>query len=298
MKTGRWEKAEGKAQRALALGPNYGANYFNLASIYLALGRLEAANDIGRQARTKVDIAASVILYWTAFLRQDTGGMQEQINRNTGDPEEEDDLLLYAQSDTEAYRGRLANARNLSLRAVELAQRVYGKEPAAAWQVYAALRESEFGNQKHARAEAEAAMRLAANWKIKAAAALGLARAGDNVGAERLAVQLDQSFPMSVSSLTELGMMYPVYVRGQAYLMERQGKEAVAEFQMFLDHPGIVLNFPLGALAHLGLARAYAMQGDTAKSRAAYQDFLTLWKDADPDIPIFKQAKAEYARLQ
>jgi len=336
MKTGRWEKAEGKAQRALALDPNYGANYFNLASIYLALGRLEAANDIARQARTKVDIAASVILYWTAFLRQDTGGMQEQINRNTGDPEEEDDLLLYAQSDTEAYRGRLANARNLSLRAVELAQRAYGKEPAAAWQVYAALRESEFGNQKHARAEAEAAMRLAANWKIKAAAALGLARAGDNVGAERLAVQLDKSFPMStalqgywlptiraaialnrgnamkaiellqstgpyelgVSSPTELGMMYPVYVRGQAYLMERQGKEAVAEFQKFLDHPGIVLNFPLGALAHLGLARAYTLQGDTAKSRAAYQDFLTLWKDADPDIPVFREAKAEFAKLQ
>jgi len=335
MKTGRWEKAERYAQEALALDPQYGANYFNLASIYLALGRLDAANDIGRQAMTKLDDSARLIPYWIAFLRQDARGMEEQINKNAGGPGEEDDLLLFVQSDTEAYRGRLANARNLSLRAVEVARAV-GKESAAAWQVYAALRESEFGNQKQARAEAEAAMKLAANWKIEAAAALGLARTGDNVGAERLAVQLDESFPMStvlqgywlptiraaialnrgnamkaiellqntapyefgVSSPTELGMMYPVYVRGQAYLLAHQGKEAAAEFQKIIDHRGIVLNEPIGALAHLQLGRAYALQGDIAKSRAAYQDLLTLWKDADPDIPIFKQAKAEYAKLQ
>jgi ATP/maltotriose-dependent transcriptional regulator MalT len=93
-------------------------------------------------------------------------------------------------------------------------------------------------------------------------------------------------------------MMYPVYLRGQAYLLARQGKEAAAEFQKMLDHRGIMLNFPLGALARVGLARAYAMQGDAAKARATYQDFLTLWKDADPDIPILQQAKAEYAKLQ
>src|SRR5206468_7524018 len=83
----------------------------------------------------------------------------------------------------------------------------------------------------------------------------------------------------------------------QAYLMQRNGSAAAAEFQKIIDHRGIVWAIPLGALAHLQLGRAYAMQGDTAKSRAAYQDFLTLWKDADPDIPIFKQAKAEYAKL-
>ena len=92
--------------------------------------------------------------------------------------------------------------------------------------------------------------------------------------------------------------MYPVYLRGQAQLLANQAKEAAAEFQKIIDHRGIVLNCPLGALAHLQLARAYSLQGDTAKSRAAYQDFLTLWKDADPDIPIYKQAKTEYARLQ
>ena len=91
---------------------------------------------------------------------------------------------------------------------------------------------------------------------------------------------------------------YPIYLRGEAYLAGRRGNEAAAEFQKILDHRGVVVNEPIAALAHLGLARAHTLQGDTAKARAAYQDFLTLWKDADPDIPILKQAKAEYAKLQ
>jgi hypothetical protein len=96
----------------------------------------------------------------------------------------------------------------------------------------------------------------------------------------------------------QLGTMYPAYIRGQAQLLAHNGAAAVVEFRKFQDHRGIIINFPLGALAHVGLARAYAMQGDTAKAKAAYQDFFTLWKDADPDIPILKQAKAEYAKLQ
>ena len=96
----------------------------------------------------------------------------------------------------------------------------------------------------------------------------------------------------------QLGTLYPAYIRGQAQLVAHNGSAAATEFQKFLDHRGIVINFPLGALAHLGLARAYALSGDTAKSRTAYQDFLMLWKDADPDIPILKETKAEYAKLQ
>jgi len=92
--------------------------------------------------------------------------------------------------------------------------------------------------------------------------------------------------------------LYPVYVRGEAYLAEHQGREAAAEFQKILDHSGILLNSPIGALAHLQIGRAYVLQGDTAKARAAYQDFVMLWKDADPDIPLLKQTKAEYAKLQ
>jgi predicted Zn-dependent protease len=110
---------------------------------------------------------------------------------------------------------------------------------------------------------------------------------------------------LKVPSAVELGeitqftiFLCPVYLRGEAYLMLHDGNRAAAEFQKFIDHRGVVMNFPWGALARLGLARGYAMQGDTAKAKAAYQDFLMLWKDADPDIPILKQAKAEYARLQ
>ena len=94
------------------------------------------------------------------------------------------------------------------------------------------------------------------------------------------------------------GALYPVYLRGQAYLAAHKGREAAAEFQKILERRGIVINDPIGALAHLGLGRAHVLQGDTAKAKAAYQDFLTLWKDADPDIPILKAAKAEYGKLQ
>ena len=114
------------------------------------------------------------------------------------------------------------------------------------------------------------------------------------------AVYLEASAPYELGEPSELqvGTMYPVYIRGQAQLMAHNGAAAAAEFQKFLDHRGTTLNYPLGALAHLGLARAYAMQGDSAKARAAYNDFFTLWKDADPDIPILVAAKAEYDKLK
>jgi lipopolysaccharide biosynthesis regulator YciM len=93
------------------------------------------------------------------------------------------------------------------------------------------------------------------------------------------------------------GALYPVYVRGLAYLAARQSTEAAAEFQKILDHRGIVVSDPIGALARLQLGRAFALSGDKTKAKMVYQDFLTLWKDADADIPILKQAKAEYAKL-
>jgi eukaryotic-like serine/threonine-protein kinase len=105
--------------------------------------------------------------------------------------------------------------------------------------------------------------------------------------------ELGQPFPGDVTV-----NMYPVYVRGQAYLATHEGSKATIEFQKILDHRGVVLNSPIGALAHVQIGRAYAMQGDTGNAKTAYQDFLTLWKDADPNIPILKEAKAEYAKLQ
>jgi tetratricopeptide (TPR) repeat protein len=199
------------------------------------------------------------------------------------------------------------------------------------YQAAAALREVESGNRKQALAEADAAVKLAPNRDVQAIAALALARTGDTVGAEKLAAELDRTFPLDTLvqryrlptiraalalqrkdptraikllegaravELGDQGELLPVYLRGEAYLMLHDGSAARAEFQKFVDHYGLVVNFPLGALARLGLARAYALQGDAVKARAKYQDFLALWKDADPDIPILKEAKAEYAKLQ
>jgi hypothetical protein len=229
----------------------------------------------------------------------------------------------------------LANAREFSQRAIDSARAADAKEAAAFRQANAALREAEFNNASSAQLQAQAALALAPGTSVRAQAALAMARAGHTAEARRLAEALTRNFPQdtimqnywlpSIWAAIELtrnnagkavellrpatayelcqppgffiGMMYPVYLRGQAYLQMRKGKEAAVEFQKFIEHRGIVLNFPTGALARLGLARAYALEGDSAKARTAYQDFLTLWKDADPDIPIRKQAKAEYAKL-
>jgi tetratricopeptide (TPR) repeat protein len=247
-----------------------------------------------------------------------------------------EDLLLAMHADTEGWYGRLKNAHELTGRAMDSAQHNDAKESAAAYQAEAALREVEAGNREQARAEAHAALRLGPNRDVRAVAALALARAGDTAGAEKLAAELDKAFPLDtrvqrywlptiragvalerqgpnraiellkVAGTVELGsitpdltiFLCPAYLRGQAYLMLHDGNAAATEFQKFIDHRGVVMNFPWGALARLGLARAYAMQGDTAKARAAYQEFLTLWKDADADIPILKEAKAEYAKLK
>jgi eukaryotic-like serine/threonine-protein kinase len=249
-----------------------------------------------------------------------------------------EDWMLSLESDTEAWFGRLGKARELSRQAVESAQRSDEKESAALWQTNAAIRDALFGNPNIARQYAATAANLApGSPDAEAQAALAYAIASDAAHAQSLADDLSKRFPqdtvvqsvwvptvraqielsrknaahgielLQAAAPYELGMLsgsavnsclYPVYVRAQAYLDAQQGSAAVAEFQKILDHRGLLWNCATGALARLGLARAYAMQGDTVKARAAYQDFLALWKDADPDIPILKQAKAEYAKLQ
>ena len=242
-----------------------------------------------------------------------------------------EDMLLSAQSDTEAYYGRLGKARDFSRRAVDSAVRADYKGTAAGWQVNAALREAELSNNATARQGVTATLGLFPGRLVKMQAALTLARSGDARRAKALTEELQKSYPTAVMlklywlptinaaielnrgnssqalvyleapapyELRQLGNLYPAYVRGQADLLAHNGVSAADEFQKLLDHRGIVVNFVTGALAHLQIGRAYAMQGDTAKAKAAYQDFLTLWKDADPDIPILKEAKAEYAKLQ
>jgi predicted Zn-dependent protease len=246
-----------------------------------------------------------------------------------------EDLLLAAQADTEAWHGRLKNARALTQRAMDSAQHNDATETAAMYRAEAALREVESGNRPQARGDANTALKLSQNRDVRTVAALALARAGDTGTAVKLAGELDKEFPLDTlvqrywlptiraavtlqrkdpnraiellqaSSTIELGnppglnvFLCPVYLRGEAYLLLHDGNAAAAEFQKFIHHRGVVANFPWGALARLALARAYAVQGDTVKARTAYQDFLTLWKGADPDIPILKQAKAEYVKLQ
>jgi len=333
---GQWEKALREAQESIRLEPNFAITQSNLAQTQLALNRTEEARTTVEQAlaRNMDTLLLRLALYQAAFLRGDPEQMQQQLAWAAGRPREED-WLLSAQSDTEAYSGRLAKAREFSQRAVDSAMRADAKETAALWQVNAALREAEFGNAGSARHDATAALAMVAGRDVSNLAALSLALAGVSAEAKRIADTLDKDFPRDTCTQGywvpairaavelnaenhakaiellktaatfelgqcdfQLGMMYPVYLRGEAYLLAHQGKEAAAEFQKIIDHRGIVLNFPLGALAHLGLGRACALQGDTAKARVAYHDFLTLWKDADPDIPILKQAKAEYARMQ
>jgi len=219
---------------------------------------------------------------------------------------------------------------------VDAAVRNDSKETAALWQVNAALREAEFGNAAAAKQDVAAALTLSPGRDVKLFAALTLARIGETARAKAIVQELEKSYPSqtvlkvywlptikaaialndnnSAQALVfleaaapyelgepppfQLGTLYPAYTRGLTYLLAHNGPSAAAEFQKLLDHRGIVVNFPTGALAHLQLGRAYALSGDQTKAKTAYQDFLTLWKDADPDIPILKEAKEEYAKLQ
>ena len=275
-------------------------------------------------------------LYRLAFLENDASAMAQQVMWSAGKPGVEGSLLRL-EADTAAYGGRLDKARQLSLQAIASAKRAGENETAAAFEIDAALREAVFGNAKMAGQHATTALALSEGRDVQSGAALALALVGDN-RAQALADPLAGRFPedtivqfiylptiqaqlalgrhksekaISILQATapyELGSsgnsavftsaLYPIYVRGEAYLAAHQGAEAEAEFEKILKWRGVVLNEPIGASAHLGLARAYAMQGETSKARAAYQDFFTLWKDADPDIPVLKQAKAEAAALR
>jgi eukaryotic-like serine/threonine-protein kinase len=335
---GQYDKALAEYQEVVRLAPDSVEGYADLGTIYTTLNRLEEAEATFAQAFARKLDSDNLRgnLYLLAFLRGDVAQMAHQVAWGAGKSGSED-FLLSMQSDTEAYYGRLSKARDFSRRATDSAVRAGSKETAALWQVNAALREAEFGNTSSARKGVTAALTLSPGRDVKVAAALTLARIGDAPAAKRLSEELKKSDPTntglkvfwlptidaaidlnrgnSAQALMGLeaaapyelgypgpmqtaGTLYPAYVRGQAYLAARDGVSAATEFQKVLDHRGVVMNVVTGAVAHLQLGRAYAMSGDTAKARTAYQDFLSLWKDADPDIPILKQAKAEYAKLQ
>jgi eukaryotic-like serine/threonine-protein kinase len=328
---GQYEGGLRECQEAVRLAPSP-IRYRFLVYTYLLLNRDGDSAALAREAHGKgLDSSLGPILYSLAFYRNDNAEMSRQVAAGAGE-----DLLLALEADTAAYFGHLGRARELSRQASSSAKRAGENESSATYEAVAALREGLFGNVNQPGQRTALAKERSGGADKYYAAVLALAYTGD--GSQELADKFNESFPentvvhfnylptlraklalnhsnpkqaldtLEVASPYELGLptlwfynwpnLYPVYVRGEAYLAAHQGSEAEAEFQKILDHRGIVLNEPIGALAHLQLGRAYAMQGDTTKARAAYQSFLTLWKEADPDIPILKQAKAEYAKLQ
>ena len=335
--SGQYQKAVEASLEDLRLNPGSAAAYTNLVGLYAALDRLNDAKATYDQA-----VAHKVSnpflhgnRYGVAFLETDTSEMRRQVADASGNPGE--DVLLSFESDTEAFHGRLATARDLSKRAADSALRHDAPETAAAWRMDAALRDAEFNDVAFSRKEIASALTTASTRDVSILAALALARIGDTDQAKRLADDLGTRFPLNTvinrywlptiyasieirhgnpARAVELlqataqyelgtplpqfevgGSLYPVYVRGQAYSLLHQGSKAVGEFQKFLDQRGVTVNCPLAALARVQLARAYVLAGDSERASASYQEFLVLLKGADPGVAIVKEARAEYAKL-
>jgi len=333
---GDHQKALQQALEAFRKGPRSEIYYVNLGFCFLNLNRFKDAGILFEEAHRR-DFGSEFVLagsYETAFLLSDGPGMMKALAAALGKPGAED-LLLAMQADTEAWHGRLATARETTRRAVEAARRHDAAETAAGYLAVAALREVESGNGPQAVADVQEAMHLKPSRLVSEMTAIVLARTGDGKGAEAIASDLARQYPSdtlmqrywlpsiraagalarkdpkgAVEALGETSALelcvptplqmalIPAYLRGQAFLMQQDGKAAAAEFQKFDTYRGVVGNFPWGALARLHLARAAAMDRQAAKARVLYQNFLTLWTDADADSPILREARAELARLK
>ena len=310
--------------------------YVNLANAYIFVNRPDQADATLRQAEARhVDPAATDdIFYLVAFLRHDSAAMNSISSRLLKKEGYEDQILNF-ESDSAAYNGHLVKARELSEAAIDSAEHAGEKELAGGYAAESALREALDGNANLAKRQARRALSMSDGSQVKAVAAIAFAVAGDAAQAARIAADLNQRYPkdtavqfnylpvirtsaalpkdpqsalqaIAPAERYELGWMgnnldfngYPAYFRAVALLANQQAALAAAEFQKIIDHPGVVLNEPIGALARLELGRSYAMSGDTEKAKAAYQDFLSMWKDADSDIPVYQQARLEYTKLR
>jgi tetratricopeptide (TPR) repeat protein/predicted Ser/Thr protein kinase len=334
---GDYEKAYAAALRAWKINPGSGNNYVNLAYSYQWIGQLEQVKATVKDSRAHgIDSPwLPLALYMVDFLEHDPAGMERQVADASGKPGV-DDQILFLQSETATYHGEFAKSRELTGRAASSALRTDEKETAAEYQAHAAVRDALVKNVDVAKKEAQAALALSNGWEAEGLSAIALGLAGDSAQSERLAADLGKRFPenttvqsiylpmtraalvlhggdgkraveaLGVSAPYELGEtnmaftfgLYPIYLRGTAYLAANEGAAALLEFQKILDHSGVVGNEPIGALARLGLARAYAAEGNIVKARSAYDDFLGLWKDADPDVTILREAKTERMKLQ
>ena len=331
---GQYEKALASAQDAQRLDPKDVYAYQNLVGAFAGLNRLEEAKAVAEQALAqKLDsFVFHLQLYSLAFAQGDQAAMQRHASWASGKPDES--LMASLESATAAFSGKLKESRNLTDRSVRLAQQYNMKEFAGIFRASQAIVEAEFGNVSQARQDVSTALALAHSAPVEGVAALALAFTGDAARAQplltdvekrsptdtmvkfvwlpsvRAALEINRNNPAKAVELLQAAGPYefgsvpggsghmPNYLRAQAYLRAKQGKEAAGEFQKILDHRGVDLISILYPLAQLGLARAAALTGDTATSRKAYQDFLALWKDADPDVPILIEAKAEYAKLK
>ena len=334
---GRYDKSLAEAREAFRLNPsglnytNLVTGFICLNRLDEARVMAEDA-----QAKKLDSPYLRAVMYQLAFLKNDSAGMAEQLAWASGKSGIED-AMLGMDADTAAYSGRLRKSEELTRQAVASAVHADEKETAASYEAQSGVRQALFGNPAPAKQHAAAALSMTDGRDVQFLAALAYALAGDSAKTQTLVNDLTKRFPSdtlakfiylttlraqqalirhdSAKAIAELQpaaayesgqsssgntisiSLYPVYIRGEAFLMAKQGKEAAAEYQKILDHRGIVINGPIGILAHLGLGRAYALSGDTAKAKIEYQNFLASWKDADPDIPILKQVKSEYASL-
>jgi tetratricopeptide (TPR) repeat protein/class 3 adenylate cyclase len=334
---GDYARSDAAGKRAFEINPDSSNNYVCLIYCDQYLGRLEQAKALVEQSRAKKLNSPwySLALYVVDFLQNDPAGMAQQATSAMGIPGVEDQMF-FLESETAAHNGQFGKARDLTRRAADSARRAQEKEMAAEYEGHNSLREALVGKADFAKEDAQSALAQIRGKHGEGFSAIAFALTGDVANTNRSIDDLTKRFPqdtvvqtqylpmaraalalnsgnaktaldtLSAAAPYELGhtnddftfALYPIYFRGQAYLAAKNGAAAAGEFQKILDHASIVGNEPIGALAHLGLGRAYALSGDAAKAKAAYQDFFVLWKNADPDVPIVREAKAEYAKLQ
>jgi len=335
---GRYDKSLAESQQAFRLNPsglNYSnllTGFLCMNRLDEARATAEEA-----QAKKLDSAYLRTSMYQLSFLKNDPAGMAQEMAWASGKPGVED-ALLAMHADTAAFSGQLRRAEELTRQAVNSAVHAEEKETAAYYEAQAGVRQALFGNAEAAKRHAADALAMSNGRDVQYMAALALAFAGDTNRTQVLQNDFTKRFPedtlakfmygpalraeqallrhdyskmadeLAPSVPYELGQanggstisiaLYPVYIRASGYLAAKQGKEAVGEFQKIVDSRSVVVNGPIGVLAHLGLGRAYALAGDPTNAKVAYQDFLAQWKDADTDVPILKQAKEEYAKLQ